>query len=202
MRLFVALKLSDAVREAVAALQARLKASGGGVAAARGAAEVLWAEPANFHLTVKFLGDLPDALLPDVEAACAGVAAGSPFFDFAVRGAGAFPKRGGPLKTLWAGVDSGVDGAGAAAWKTLVRRAEPFFVPFGVAREGGLAPHVTLGRVKSATPEQDAALRAALAAEAKTDCGAQTAARIALVQSTLDPGGAVYTVLRDFELTG
>lgn len=191
MRLFVAVELLDAVRASVADLQTRLQAAGGEVA------QVRWVEPANFHLTVKFLGDLPNALLPNVEAACAEVAAGSPPFDFAVRGAGAFPKQG-PLKTLWAGVDR----SGAEAWKTLVRRAEPFFVPFGVAREGGLAPHVTLGRVKSATPDQDKALRAALAAEAQTHCGAQTAARLTLIQSTLDPRGAVYTILRDFELTG
>ena len=191
MRLFVAIELSDAVRAAVADLQVRLTAAGSG-------AELRWAEPANLHLTVKFLGDLPDALLPEVEAACAEVAAGSPFFDFAVRGAGAFPKRGGPLKTLWAGLDR----SGAEAWTTLVRRAEPLFLPFGVAREGGLAPHVTLCRVKSATPEQDETLRAALAAEAQTDCGAQTATRLALIQSTLDPRGAVYTPLSHFNLTG
>ena len=191
MRLFVAIELSDAVRAAVADLQVRLTAAGG-------AAEVRWAEPANFHLTVKFLGDLPDALLPSVESACAEVAAGSRPFDFVVRGAGAFPKPGGPLKTLWAGVDS----AGAEVWKALVRRAGVFFIPLGVAREGGLAPHVTLGRVKSATPEQDAALRAALAAEAQTECGSQTAARLTLIQSTLDPRGAVYTPLSHFNLTG
>ena len=94
MRLFVAVELSEAVREAVTALQARLKTAGGE------AAQVRWVEPANFHLTIKFLGDLPDALLPDVEAACAEVAGSTPVFDFAVRGAGAFPKCGGPLKAL------------------------------------------------------------------------------------------------------
>ncbi len=192
MRLFVAVELSDAVRAAVADLQARLKASGGQ------AAQVRWVEPVNFHLTVKFLGDLPETLLPNVEAACAEIAAGSSPFDFAVRGAGAFPKRAGPLKTLWAGVDE----KGTAAWKTLVQRAGPNFLPFGIAREGGLAPHVTLGRVKSATPEQDAVLRAALAAEAQTDCGSQVAARLTLIQSTLDPRRAVYRPLGHFAFTG
>lgn len=191
MRLFVAVTLSDALRGALADLQTRLRQ-----ASKEAAAEVRWVEPANFHLTVKFLGDLSDALLPDVEAACANVAAASRSFDFAVRGAGAFPRRG-PLKTLWAGLDS----AGDEAWKAVVRAAEPHFAPFGVAREGGLAAHVTLGRVKSATPAGDDALRAALAAEQQTDCGAQTATHLALIRSTLDPRGAVYSPVRDFELT-
>jgi 2'-5' RNA ligase len=43
-------------------------------------------------------------------------------------------------------------------------------------------------------------LRAALAAEAGTDCGAQPAGRITLMKSTLDPRGAIHTPLRHFEL--
>jgi 2'-5' RNA ligase len=188
MRLFVAIELAPDVRASVAALQERLREQ------TAAATEVRWVEPANFHLTVKFLGDLPDALLPDVETACREIAQASDAFRIAVRGAGAFPKRG-PLKTLWAGLSEGAD-----EWKALVRRAEAPFAPFGVAREGGLAPHVTLGRVKNSTREHDDALRAALAREANTDCGAQPADHLALIRSTLDPRGAIYTTLRTFPL--
>lgn len=184
MRLFLALTLSDPVRAAVAALQARLKMTG---------AEVRWVEPDNFHLTVKFIGDQPDARLPEIEAACAAGAAETLAFSFAVRGAGAFPKRG-PLKTLWAGVSEG-----AEAWKALARRMEEPLAAFGVPREGGLAPHVTLGRVKG--EREGDALRLALAAEADTDCGTQAADHIALIQSTLDPRGATYTPIKTWKLT-
>lgn len=165
-------------------MQARLKAT---------EADVRWVEPGNFHLTVKFIGDQPDTLLPEIEAACAEVAAVTPDFRFPVRGAGAFPKRG-PLKTLWVGVG----GEGADAWKALAVRAQEALAPFGVAREGGLVPHITLGRVKSSAGMDS--LRAALAAEATADCGAQAAAQITLMKSTLDPRGAVHTPLRHFTL--
>ena len=183
MRLFLAIPLSDAVRGAVAEMQARLRATGAGVR---------WVEPDNFHITVKFIGDRPDELLPELEGVCGAVAAQTDAFEISVRGAGAFPKRG-PLKTLWAGLSEG-----AEAWKALARRAEGPLAAYGVAREGGLVPHITLGRAKS--PEGMDDLRAALDTEARTDCGRQSADRIALVQSTLDPRGAIYKTLREWPL--
>ena len=177
MRLFLAIELEDAVRAAVAALQARLRAEAPD-------ADVRWVEPANFHVTVKFLGEQPDARLSEIREVCAEVAAATPPFALGVRGAGAFPRRG-PLKTLWVGV-----GEGADAWRALARRAEAPLAPFGVPREGGLAPHVTLGRVKSGGGKD--ALRAALENEGDTDCGRQIAGHVTLIESRLDPRGAVY----------
>jgi 2''-5'' RNA ligase len=186
MRLFVAVPLADEVRAALTDVQARLRAAG---------ADVRWVEPKNFHLTVTFLGDLDDALLDDVQAACAAVAAETPPFRLRLRGASSFPKRGPAIKTLWVGVPEG-----AEPWKALVKRAEPWFLPMGVAREGGLVPHVTLGRVKS--EKNIDSLRAALAAEAETECGSQAADRIVLIQSFLDPAGATYEERAAWPLTG
>lgn len=188
MRLFVGIELEEAVRAAIAALQDRVRAAAPG-------ADVRWVDPANFHLTVTFLGDQPDARLPEIKAICGELAARTPDFRFTVRGASAFPKRGPVLKTLWVGVT----GDGAEKWKALVKRAEtPFAETLGAPREGGLAPHITLGRVKSISEMES--LRAALAAEADTDCGTQAAGRITLIQSFLDPGGAVYKNLRAWPL--
>lgn len=183
MRLFLAVPLDDAVRDAVAEAQNRLKAIDD--------AEVRWAEPESFHLTVKFIGDQPDPLLPEIEDACGAIASGAASFRFRVRGASYFPKRG-PLKTLWIGLSEGAD-----AWRTLAQRAETPLAAFGVAREGGLVPHITLGRVKA---ESDA-LRAALGEAAAIDCGAQTAGKIVLFQSFLDPRGATHKPLREWSLS-
>lgn len=183
MRLFLAVPLADHVRDALAEMQTRLKETN---------ADVRWVDPANFHLTVKFIGDQPEDYLPGFETVCERVAAVSSPFRLQIRGAGAFPKRG-PLKTLWVGIDEGAD-----AWKKLTRRLERPRDPTVVKPGGDLVPHITLGRVKSA--EGMDALRAALAAEADTDCGAQTADRITLMQSTLDPRGAIYTPVREWPL--
>lgn len=181
MRLFLAIPLTAEIRANLRAMQTRLQRAG---------AEVRWVEPANFHLTVKFIGDQADARVSEIETVCAEAAGAIAAFDLCIQGAGAFPKRG-PLKTIWAGVSEGAD-----AWKELVGCVEKPLLAFGVAREGGLVPHITLGRVKSETD----ALRAAIAAEAGTDCDRQRANKIVLIQSVLDPGGAAYTPVREWPL--
>jgi len=184
MRLFVAIPLAEEVRAHLVAVQERLQTSG---------ADIKWVEPENLHLTVSFLGDQQESLLPDLEAVWESVVAETYAFRIGVRGGSAFPKRGPTVKTLWVGVTEGAD-----AWKELVRRAESLLLPFGVPREGGLMPHVTLGRVRNEAHME--ALRAALAAEAQTDCGGQAADRLELIQSTLDPRGATYETLRTWQL--
>lgn len=176
MRLFLAIALSDDVRAEIVAVQGRLKATG---------AAVRWSPPEQFHLTVKFLGDVDDALLTDIESYSEWLAGECLAFRFRVRGVSVFPKRGPEIRTLWMGLSDGADG-----WKALAVKAQEAFLPFGVPQEQGLVPHITLGRVKS--PDGMDALKAAIAAEAQTDCGEQAAEELVLVQSTLDPLGAIH----------
>jgi len=184
MRLFLAIHLVDEIRKSIAAIQARLKATN---------ADVRWVAPENFHLTVTFLGDLSDALLPDIEDTCTEIAANTAAFRFQVCGASYFPRRSPTLKTLWVGLSEGTD-----EWKALIHRAEGPLSAFGVAQEGGLIPHITLGRVKGEGGMRE--LRETLAAEAETDCGAQAASELTLVESQLGPQGAAYRDVRHWKL--
>jgi len=185
MRLFTCLPITADLREKISAVQQRLIATG---------ANVKWVEPENFHLTVNFIGDIADdSLLPEIATACENIAAETTPFRFSVRGVSVFPKRGPNIKTVLMAVPTG-----AEEWKALVQRAEPWLVPFGAAREGGLTPHITLGRVKG---EQNIdALRAAIAAERDTECGEQDADHLVLMESILDPRGATYTERGAWEL--
>jgi 2'-5' RNA ligase len=182
MRLFFAIPLDAEIREALTAVQSRLRATD---------ADVKWVEPENFHLTVSFIGDQPESVLPDLLTIGENLAAETSPFRFRVCGGSSFPKRSPLLKTLLVGVSEGTE-----EWKALVKRAEPQLLPFGVPREGGLQPHITLGRVKSERNIEN--LRAAVSAEAKTDCGIQTAATLEIVQSFLDPRGATYQTLKSW----
>lgn len=177
MRIFTCLPIQTELREKIQAVQARLESLG---------ANVKWVEPENFHLTVTFIGDVDNTLLPDISSACETISLETSPFRFRVRGVSVFPKRGPQIKTVLMAVT-----AGGEDWKALVRRAEPWFTPFGAAKEGGLVPHITLGRVKG--QEQMDALREAIAAEVETDCGEQEADRLVLIESVLDPRGATYT---------
>ena len=62
MRCFVAIDLAPEVRAVVAAAQAGLRA-----AAPRAA--VRWVDPAGMHLTLKFLGEVPEERLPALQGA-------------------------------------------------------------------------------------------------------------------------------------
>jgi 2'-5' RNA ligase len=180
MRLFFAIPLEPEIREALTKVQTRLRATD---------ADVKWVEPENFHLTVSFLGDQEESHLADLSAIGESLATEAQPFRFRVLGASSFPRRSPLLKTLLVGVSEG-----AEEWKALVKRAEPELLPFGVPREGGLQPHITLGRVKSQRNIE--ILRAAVSAEANTDCGTQSATTLELVQSFLDPRGATYKTLK------
>ena len=206
MRLFVAVPIEAAVRDALAVLQTRLvpMAEDAGIS-------VKWVEAENFHLTVAFLGDLSESIVPDVESACASLANEVAPFRVSVRGMSVFPKAAGrgdtakEVKTLWAGVqDEG------KMWQAMMRRAEPHFVPFGAARDGGLVPHITLGRVKSlpqrkARTEADgdfSRLRSLIVSEAETELGVVSVDTLILMESRLDPRGATYREVFRAALTG
>ncbi|HYG67848.1 MAG TPA: 2'-5' RNA ligase family protein, partial [Anaeromyxobacteraceae bacterium] len=85
-RLFVAISPPDPVRRRLAALVADLKRSAG-----RAGGDVRWIPPENVHLTLQFLGAVPDERVEDVKAAvsaAAATAAGA--LSLEVRGAGGF----------------------------------------------------------------------------------------------------------------
>lgn len=179
MRLFLAIELDESLLAGLEEVQARLQE-------AAPDASVRWSSRDNFHLTVLFLGEMSEDQLPAIQDMCGTIASETSDFRIRIAGGSAFPKPGSgrPLKTLWVGVTEG-----AKDWKALVRRAEPWFTPLGVAKNEGLVPHITLGRVK----DESVALTEALAVERETEIGAQQATALALIESTLTPEGALYT---------
>lgn len=88
-RLFVALDMPPAVNDSLIGL-------------CQGVSGAKWADSAPFHLTLRFIGDVDDGLLQDIQYALAGIEA--PAFDLALKGVGYFPPRG-PAKVLWAGLE-------------------------------------------------------------------------------------------------
>ena len=71
-RLFVALEPPEPVRRRIAALAEELRRGAG-----QAGDEVRWVRPENVHLTLQFLGAVPDERVAAVEAAVREAAAGS-----------------------------------------------------------------------------------------------------------------------------
>jgi 2'-5' RNA ligase len=178
MRCFVAIDLSPAVRAALGDAQATLRA-----ACAR--ADVRWAAPTQFHLTLKFLGQVADERVPEVAAALAPVAGATAPIVLAAAGLGGFPSPSRP-RVLWTGVRAGVAELGVLA--AAIDRA---LAPLGFPLEGRpFRGHVTIGRVRS--PKGLGRLAAALRRAAEVQLGSWTAREVVLYQSKLRPTGAVY----------
>jgi 2'-5' RNA ligase len=150
--------------------------------------DVVWVAPANFHLTMKFLGAVEPQRVADVDRALGDAVTGLSAFDLALRGLGAFPTVAKP-RIIWAGVADG-----AAELSAIAARVERALSPLGFPAEARpFSAHVTLGRVR--TPRRNPRLAAALAASGDVELARVPVARVSLMRSELSPRGARYSEL-------
>ena len=191
IRAFVAVELPEPVKSQIGQIGRKLQAGAW-------ARAVKWVEPAQMHITLKFLGDVDAARLPAVEDALRGAAAQHVPFAIRLAGLGTFP--GGPrLRVVWIGLDEG-----EAQLVALTADVESALNTLGFKPERHEAhPHVTLGRVRdwAGTPERRA-FGDALRALAVPEFPRAPVDHINLMQSHLSPQGARYQVLAAASLRG
>ena len=180
LRTFIAVEIDRAVRDKALALQETL---------ARAGTDVKWVEPANLHLTLLFLGEVVDRVVPDVCRRVAAVASRHAPFTMSLESAGAFPTPRRP-KTLWVGV-----GEGLQELVALHDDLEEPLLDLGCYRreDRRYTPHLTLGRVKGDRP--DDALATALARQSGWKGGKVPVREVLVLSSQLRPDGPEYTVL-------
>ena len=167
-----------------AALQQSLAATTRGVVAAAGGRPI---PPDNFHVTLAFLGSVPEARISDVAAIGVDVASRVtlPRVGVALNGIEYWKKP----KVLVATAGPGTDNASLANVLARVlesRLTDAGFTP-NLAEE--FRPHVTLAR-KVVHPVRSSAIQPL--PWSFTD--------FALVESRTEPGGSIYTVLQSFPL--
>ena len=136
-RLFVAIDFPEAVTQRLAALCS-------GLAGAR------WLPPEQFHLTLRFIGEVDSGAFADIVDDLSAVAC--PPFSLSLGGVGYFPPRGEP-RVLWAGVDVRLGAVEELA--RLQSQIESRLRLLGIEPEGRkFAPHVTLARLKGTPVNQ------------------------------------------------
>jgi RNA 2',3'-cyclic 3'-phosphodiesterase len=180
MRAFIAIDLPESVREKLAEIESELRPA---TSAAR------WVAPESIHLTLKFIGEISEARLRDIDQALEGLTWRP--FQVSVRGVGFFPGTRSP-RVLWAGLT-------ASTMNDLAKEIDVRMERFGFEKEKrAFRPHLTLARAKQTR------LEGALVESAKrfenVDCGSFTVERCFLFRSTLKTGGAVYTKLKEYIL--
>lgn len=177
LRLFVALDFPDEVR-------ARLAGLAGGVPGAR------WTDADSLHLTLRFIGEVPDDTAADIDAALAEIAA--PGFDLVLDGVGVFGS-GRNARVLWAGVERN------DALAHLQGKIESALVRCGLpAEERKFSPHITLARLKDAPKDR---IGRFLEERGLFRAGPMRIDHFTLYRSLLGKGGAVYQALNEYALT-
>jgi 2'-5' RNA ligase len=149
-----------------------------------------WVDPGNFHLTLRFIGEITEDLAGDIDAALAGLKARR--FALQLAGTGVF--GGNRPHALWVGVERHPD---------LVRlrdKIEQALIRTGLAPEQRrFAPHVTLARLRDPPLDQ---LGQFLAAHGQFRAAPLPVERFSLIASFPTKAGSVYEDQADYPLTG
>src|SRR6267143_2484533 len=180
MRVFIAVDLPNELRKELAELERQLKPL---------TDTVKWVAPESIHITLKFIGEVPDKQAEDIDAALTGLT-WKPF-TVTVRGVGFFPGNRSP-RVFWAGME-------APTMQKLAEELDSRMERSGFEKEKrAFRPHITLARARDS--RIDSSLVAAASKYAEHQFGSFTVDRIFLFKSILKPTGAVYERLREYLL--
>jgi len=180
MRVFIAIDLPQDVRDALGALQRDLKSV---TDSAR------WVAPDAIHLTLKFIGEIPEQRTEEIDGALVGLT-WKPF-TVTVAGIGFFPGNRSP-RVFWAGLE-------ANSMQELAEEIDTRMERLGFEKEKRkFRPHITLARARDM--RIDASLVAASEKFLEHAFGSFTVDRFYLFQSHLKPTGAVYNRLSQYLL--
>jgi RNA 2',3'-cyclic 3'-phosphodiesterase len=194
MRLFIALDIDDAIRERIARFVEGVSSL---------APDARWANPESLHVTLKFIGEQPEAALEGIKDELATIPASPADIHFC--GYGFFPTAKSP-RVFWIGLQAGLQLA------ALAKAIDGQMASLGIPKEDrSFSPHLTLarGRGGSGSPRRNKTdgpnrtfqqLQKKLALLTDPEFGTMTAHEFFLYQSHLSPKGSKYTKLARFDL--
>ncbi len=185
MRLFVAVNLSLEVRAAIRSALDDFPVQN---------PPWRWVSSDNWHLTLKFLGDVEPARVGALSGALSDVAGRHHAFDLMVGGFGGFPNLRQP-RVLFYNVERG-----AAELERLAGDVDAAVEKaIGLERERRrFHAHATVARVKDPLP---ASIAAQLASVPALTAAVARVSSFALLESRLARTGATYSVVKEFALS-
>ncbi len=183
IRTFICFEIPVSVKEQIVKLQNELKSFGRGVR---------WINPDGIHLTLKFLGDVPEENIDNIAEAVKSAVKGITPVTIKIANAGSFPNFKRP-RVLWIGVEETTGQLGK-----IHDLIEHELEKLGYDKENRkFSPHLTLGRVKSSEGIEKISNELA---NTEINFGEFTAAEIIIMKSDLKQSGAVYTSLFKLKL--
>lgn len=192
MRLFVALDIEERIREQIVSFARELRTFAPGVR---------WVAPESLHVTLKFLGERPDAMAGKIEAALSRISA--PAFQISFRGCGFFPTEKA-ARVFWVGIEAD------STLAQLAKQIDGELESCGISPEKrAFSPHLTLARAGTGAPGAEpgdkpnrrfSALQAKLASMPALDFGSMTSTEFILYRSQLSGRGAQYSKIARFRM--
>jgi RNA 2',3'-cyclic 3'-phosphodiesterase len=189
VRLFIAILVPEEVKAEIKATQSAMRE------VARHAS-IRWTSREQFHLTLKFLGDVQRDIVPALTVALQSACAAYRRLELSATGVGFFPDANRP-RVLWIGVTD------SSNQLTELQRAVESTTSKFVAeqqRQEHFHGHITLARIKEARRGFTQALAKLAAEHSATVFGTWQVAQVILFRSELSPEGAKHTVLANFAL--
>ena len=180
IRTFVAILIDKSLKKVIAEVQSHVK---------KLAPDVKWVAPENFHITLKFLGNVVEDALPEVVKAVEEAMRGFSPFDLAISGVGAFPNPA-RARVVWVG-----SGEGREQLAQLASAVDRNLAKLGFEKEDKpFKAHITIGRVKTSR-----FLRQLAEGIGKVDAenlGIQRISGVAVMRSELSREGPTYTPIK------
>ena len=178
IRAFIAItldpKVIDKIVDATAQLRPQMRS-------------IRWVAPANFHLTLKFLGGIDEAMIESIGASLRERLRLFQRFTINAKGLGVFPDLKRP-RVLWVGLTGD-------HLVSLASRVESALQPLGFTSETRkFTPHLTIGRWRQADRASNSPLRQ-LENWRVYEFGKSNVDRVHLIESVLKPNGASYNQL-------
>ena len=178
IRCFVAIEIPESIQALLKIVQTDLQPQ---------IRKASWTKPGNFHLTLKFLGDVHPEAINDIRDTLQRMTDTHSPFSIAFGGIGAFPNFARP-RVIWMGIKQGASPVSRLA-KTVNRE----LTHLDFSTDTRFHPHLTLARLRTATN-----LEPLKNMSRKYDTivgGSMRVNEITLMQSQLHPNGAIYTPL-------
>jgi 2'-5' RNA ligase len=180
IRSFVAVDLDEpVVRERIVNAQRGLGQTG---------AQLKLVDPGILHLTLRFLGEVPQATVDRVKEAMDGVRFSR--FEAEFRGLGAFPNLN-RINVVWVGIMRGSE-----QLNEIFHQLEPKLRQIGLPPDNkGFSAHLTIARTRSGVNR--AALAEYVSSLREQDFGKMPVTIVRLKKSNLTPKGPIYTTIHE-----
>lgn len=186
MRTFIALRVPEEIKQQALQIKKEL---------VQLKPDVKWVEYENYHITLKFLGEVNSGQLERIQAKLSQVAQACPAFKLMNSEIGFFPNRNRP-RVIWLGVKGEMQKA-----HFLGERVDTYLGELGFEAERKRSFHLTLGRIRS-DKEMDKVLIRTGTINQNIKRHNFKVSEFTLMESRLSSTGPQYLVLDKYNLEG